>query len=108
MLSIDAYRNENWNEIIAFIDYVAELECYEGIFYLQTLYRRIANKRIENKLRKSAREWVNQDDSRKELKKLLSRYYPSLKGKTKKKVQGRKQKNKKRIKKRRKRIKKKK
>ena len=86
MLSIDEYHNENWNKIIEFIDYVETLECYEGICYLQTLYRLIAKKSVPDELRTSAQEWVNQDGSREELNSLLLRSYPSLPQKTNKTI----------------------
>lgn len=78
MLSFDAYRNENWEGIIQFIEYVETLERYEGICYLQTLYKLIAKKEVSAELRAAAHEWVSQDESRKELRTLLSRNYPSL------------------------------
>jgi len=86
MLSVDAYRNENWEGIIEFIVYVETLERYEGICYLRTLYRLIAKKEVSAELRAAAHEWVNQDESRKELKTLLSRNYPSLAKKSEEKV----------------------
>jgi len=79
MLSIDEYHNENWEGIIEFIDYVERLDRYEGICYLRTLYRLIANQSVPAELRAAAQDWVNQDDSRKELRTLLSRNYPSIK-----------------------------
>lgn len=78
MLSIDEYRYENWPYIISFIDYVNELECYDGICCLQMLYRLIAKQVVPDELRAAAQDWVSQDDSRKELSSLLSRNYPSL------------------------------
>lgn len=79
MLSVDAYRNEIWEGIIEFIDYVETLEIYEGICYLRTLYRLIANQSVPDELRAASRDWLNQDDSRKELRTLLSLNYPSIK-----------------------------
>ncbi|MHC4110273.1 MAG: hypothetical protein ACYSUY_04310 [Planctomycetota bacterium] len=78
MLSVDSYRNENWPEIINFIDYVADLEQYDGISYLQTLYRLIANKVVPTELRVSAENWVNQEQSRKDLRTLLLRRHPTI------------------------------
>jgi len=78
MLAIDEYRNENWPEIINFIDYVQETERHEGICYLQMLYRLIAGKAVPAATEEAAQEWVGQDDSRQELRKLLSRNYASL------------------------------
>jgi len=78
MLSVDGYRYENWERIIDFIDYVADLEQYEGISYLQTLYRMIAGKKVPNDLRKVAEEWLKKDESRIKLGYLLSRNYHSL------------------------------
>ena len=78
MLSIDAYRNENWEGIIEFIDYVQETDRYEGICYLQMLYRSIAGKSVPAATRQAAQEWINEDESRKELRTLLSRDYPSI------------------------------
>lgn len=86
MLSIDEYRKENWEGIIEFIDYVETLDRYEGICYLRTLYRLIANQSIPAELRAAAQDWVNQDDSRKELRTLLSRNYPSLAKKSEERV----------------------
>lgn len=78
MLAIDEYRNELWDAIIIFIDYVQALECYEGICYLQMLYRLIARKPVPVETQKAAQEWVEKDDSRQELCKLFSRNYASL------------------------------
>lgn len=75
MLSIDEYRNESWKIIIEFIDYVESLERYDGICYLQTFYRLIINRSVPKELRTAAQEWVERDDSRKELRSLLSRSY---------------------------------
>ena len=82
MLCIDAYRNENWIEITNFIDYVFNLERYEGIVYLQYLYRLIAGSSASPELRSAAEGWVDEDESRQKLGYLLSRNYPSLLKKT--------------------------
>ncbi|HUV63934.1 MAG TPA: hypothetical protein VMW24_08550, partial [Sedimentisphaerales bacterium] len=82
MLCLDAYRNENWAEIINFIDYVFDLECYEGVAYLQCLYRLIAGSSATPELRNAAEDWVDKDESRHKLGYLLSRDYPSLSKKT--------------------------
>lgn len=82
MLSVDSYRNESWHEIINFIDYVADLEQYDGICYLQTLYRLIARKSVPKELRTEALNWIGEDESRKELRTLLSSNYPSLSSKS--------------------------
>lgn len=78
MLKVDDYRKENWDEVISFIDHVRSLERYDGIEYLQVLYRLIANKSMPNELRLAAREWVAQDQSRRELASLLNKSYPPL------------------------------
>jgi hypothetical protein len=82
MLAVDGYRRENWNNIIDFIDYVADLKQYEGIPYLQTLYRMIAGKKVPNDMQKNAEDWINEDESRIKLDYLLSHHYPSLSKKT--------------------------
>jgi len=92
MLSAGAYREENWQAIIDFIDYVAGLERYDGICYLQTLYRLIARKPVPAATQETAQEWVEKDDSRQELRKLLSRNYASLpKGSSQKALKSKKQ-----------------
>ena len=78
MLTFDLYHNENWPELVSFIDYVANLECYDGVCYLQMLYRLIAKQPVPVELQAAAQDWVNQDDSRKELRTLLARGYPPL------------------------------
>ena len=78
MLANVEYRNENWPEIINFIDYVQETERHEGICYLQMLYRLIARKPVPAATQQAAQEWVGQDDSRQELCRLLSRNFASL------------------------------
>jgi hypothetical protein len=78
MLCIDAYRNENWAEILNFVDYVFDLERYEGIVYLQCLYRLIAGSSVTHELRSAAEDWINEDESRIKLGYLLSRDYPRL------------------------------
>lgn len=78
MLSVPEYHNEDWDNLIEFIDYVETLERYDGICCLQMFYRLIANKPVPPELRKASQEWLNQDDSRKELRTLLSRSYPQL------------------------------
>ncbi|MBA7691810.1 hypothetical protein ES703_100364 [subsurface metagenome] len=104
MLDVDGYKRENWESIVNFIDYVDDLECYNGICYLQTLYRLIANKQVSPELSTAARDWVNEDECRKELGYLLSGDYPSLpkksdeiktkaKGQSRKKKQRRKRKS---------------
>ncbi len=86
MLAVDEYRNENWEGIIEFIDYVETLDRYEGICYLQTLYRLIADQSVPAELRAAAQNWVNQDDSREELRTLISHNYPSLAKKSEERV----------------------
>ena len=76
MLSIEEYRNLDWEEIIKFIDYVETLECYEGICYLRTLYRLIKNRSVSDELRAASQDWCDQDRSREELGTLLIRKYP--------------------------------
>lgn len=91
MLSVETYRKENWNEYIDFIDYVNNLELYDGICYLQCLYRLIAKKAVTHELRDAALIWVSEDESRKELRTLLSRNYPSLINKSEEKDRRREQ-----------------
>ena len=82
MLSTNEYLNEDWEGITEFIDYVGTLEQYEGIFYLRTLYRLIANQPVSDELRETSQEWCDQDRSREELGTLLIRKYPRRTQKT--------------------------
>ncbi len=78
MLARQAYAREDWNIIIEFADYVADLGCFEGTRYLQVLYRLLAQKPVPTDLLTGAQDWVNTDDSRRELNYLLRRNYASL------------------------------
>jgi len=78
MLNIPEYRNENWTEVINFIDYVADLDQYEGISCLQSFYRLISGHKVPKKLKEKALEWIRQDGSRSQFETLLNRSYPTI------------------------------
>lgn len=66
------FKNQTWDGLVAFIDYVASLEFYEGIQCLQVLYRKIAGQPVSSSLNQAALNWIRDDGSRKSFEELLS------------------------------------
>ena len=77
MLALDGAYSRDCTSLVAFIDHVQSLECYEGIPYLQVLYRRIAKKSIPLILNDSAIRWLGEDGSRARLKDLMNEVRPT-------------------------------
>jgi len=75
MLSLDACKAQDWNGLVSFVDYVRSLECYEGIPFLQVMYRKIANQKVVDSLFHQADTWLNEDGSREKLGSLLHKAY---------------------------------
>jgi hypothetical protein len=78
-LSVKESEKLGWEQLVSFIDYVAEYQ-YEGIAVLQILYRRIANITPPNDLSIKATQWIEEDQTRAIFGRLLAP--PSKRGRT--------------------------
>jgi hypothetical protein len=85
MLGLEEHRKENWASVIEFIDYVRSFDHFEGIPFLQVLYRSIAKQSIPATLRAEAESWLAEDGSRNMLRALLkaSSGHRTMRGQTK-------------------------
>ena len=72
MLSLKAHAELGWDNLVHFIDFVSQRH-YEGIEFLQVLYRQVARQHVPRKLRIAADTWIKQDESRKDLGRMLHR-----------------------------------
>lgn len=73
MLKCPNLKEENWSEVIYFIDYVLELERFEGICVLQVFYRKLAGQKVPKAIDMEAQKWINEDGSRRVFNQLLSK-----------------------------------
>lgn len=71
MFDCDEHKKLGWDRIVGFIDYVRELDRFEGIPFLQVLYRLIAKQIVPTALREEAESWLKEDGSRNCLSSLL-------------------------------------
>jgi hypothetical protein len=85
MLDLEEHRLVDWAALVEFIDYVRSLDRFDGIPYLQVLYRTIARQSIATSLKEEAESWLNEDASRNKLRAVLraARQHGRAPGKTK-------------------------
>jgi hypothetical protein len=88
MIALEEHRQVDWPGLVEFVDYVRTLECFDGIPFLQVLYRMIAHQRIPTPLKDEAESWLKEDSSRKGLRAVLKAVTPDRRGPRKGRVPG--------------------
>jgi hypothetical protein len=71
MLALEEHRLADWAALVEFIDYVRSLDRFDGIPFLQVLYRTVARQSVPTKLKDEAESWLREDASRNRLRAVL-------------------------------------